>query len=113
MIYALNIEILTSSLAALDTLIVAVPARIDSSVWLGAQAEYDVSQGLSMEGKLFFMASIRFHTAAGRQTAWDKIKSKVTPTILSKILTGSYVAFHDCKHDEGFPCITPVVVWSK
>ena len=117
MIFALQLYIKSDATTVLDSFAAEAPARLDVKVWQGTLDEYDITRGTEMDSGIpYLQASIRFFMAADRQAAWDKIKSKVTPTVLSKILTGSYVDFHDCNHDESNRvggCGVTERVWSK
>ena len=109
--HSLDFLIICNNDAILDGIETKLPAKLDGKVWADG---YDLSRGVGMDGNKFVSGCIRFNVEVDRETILNQIKNSITPTIKSQILTGSWLAWHSCNHDEaGVVSCTLTKIWSK
>lgn len=95
--YSLDIHIITNNQLILDTIRTNVPNKLDATVWAN---EYTISEETNLDGNKFISVMVRFNNMSDGQILKKKIQDKLTPTVLSKILIGSYLRLHTCNHDD-------------
>ncbi|MEK9207894.1 MAG: hypothetical protein AAB922_05395, partial [Patescibacteria group bacterium] len=108
---SLDFYIVCNNNVILNGIQTKLPAKLDGKVWADG---YDFACGFDMSGNKFVSGSIRFNVEVDRQTILNQIKDSITPTIASQILTGSWLSWHSCNHDEAsvIAC-TQTKIWSK
>lgn len=110
--YSLDIYIVTNNQLILDTIKTNIPSKLDTIIWAN---EYTAELGIDLRGNKYVNATIRFNDMPNRKIIRDKIQDRLTPTVLSQILKGSYIRLHTCNHDDRNKttgCIE-TEIWSK
>ena len=109
--HSLDFHIVCNNDNILNGIEAKLPAKLDGKVWANG---YDLSRSVGMDGNKFVSGNIRFNVEVDRQTVLTQIKDSITPTIQSQILSGSWLAWHSCNHDEtGVIACTQTKIWSK
>ena len=109
--HSLDFHIVCNNDTILDGIETKLPAKLDGKVWADG---YDFSRDVNMDGNKFVSGFIRFNVEVDRQTILNQIKDSITPSIKSQILTGSFLAWHTCNHDEaGVVACVQTKIWSK
>lgn len=95
--YSLDFNIIASD-ALLDALKNEAPLKTDLKLWQASEG-YELVKTLTEDSLPVLMGRIRFNTQLDAEVIRDKVKAKITPSILSQIQRGSYLKLHTCDHD--------------